>query len=148
MGAHMRIGTQLRRLPLLALALALVSGAASAEIVVVVSARSPCAALTPAQVSDIFLGNAGSCPGGGTLVPVDQGEGAAREEFYGKATGKSPAQVKAHWSKIIFTGKGRPPKEGGDSQAVRKLVADGSGLIGYIDRGAVDASVKVVLALH
>lgn len=132
----------------LTLALLLACGAASAEIVVVVSARNACGPLTTAQVSEIFLGSAAACPGGGALTPLDQAEGAAREEFYSKATGKSPSQVKAHWSKIIFTGKGRPPREAGDSAAVRRQVAEGSGLIGYIERGAVDASVKVVLALH
>jgi ABC-type phosphate transport system substrate-binding protein len=130
------------------LALAMAAVAARADVVVVVSSRNPCGQLTAAQVSDIFLGNAASFPGGGQAVPVDQGDGAVREEFYGKAVGKSSAQVKAYWSKIIFTGKGRPPKEAGDSLAVRKLVADSPGLIGYIERSAVDASVKVVLAVH
>lgn len=145
---HIGIGGRFGLTLALLLALLLACGAASAEIVVVVAAKNPCASLTTAQVGEIFLGSADSCPGGGALTPIDQSEGAARAEFYSKTSGKSPSQVKAHWSKIIFTGKGRPPREGGDSAAVRKLVADGSGLIGYIERGAVDASVKVVLALH
>ena len=35
-----------------------------------------------------------------------------------------------------------------DSAAVRKLVADNPGLIGYIDRDALDASVKPVLVVR
>ena len=143
----MQIRTQFRR-AVTGLVLALAAVAARADVVVVVSAKNPCGQLTAAQVSDIFLGTTTSFPGGGQVVPVDQGDGAVREEFYGKAVGKSSAQVKAYWSKIIFTGKGRPPKEVGDSLAVRKLVADSPGLIGYIERSAVDASVKVVLAVH
>jgi len=143
----MKIQSQFRRAAT-GLALSMAAMAARADVVVVVSAKNPCGQLTASQVSDIFLGNAASFPGGGQAVPLDQGDGAPREEFYGKTVGKSSSQVKAYWAKIIFTGKGRPPKEAGDSAAVRKLVADSPSFIGYIERGAVDASVKVVLAVH
>jgi ABC-type phosphate transport system substrate-binding protein len=122
---------------------------ASADVIVVVSAKNPLASLTKEQAADIFLGRTGTFPGGGQAVPVDQAESAAaREEFYTKAAGKSAAQLKAFWSKVIFTGKGQPPKEAGDSAAVKKLVADNPNLIGYIDKSAVDASVKPVLTVH
>ena len=38
------------------------------------------------------------------------------------------------------------PQHVADSAAVKKAVGDKPGGIGYIDKGAVDASVKVVLA--
>lgn len=120
---------------------------ATADVVVVVSAKNASAALTAAQVSDIFLAKATSFPTGGQVVPVDQPESASiRDEFYSKVTGKSAPQVKAYWSKIIFSGKGQPPKELADSAAVKKFVADNPNAIGYIDKAAVDASVKAVLS--
>jgi ABC-type phosphate transport system substrate-binding protein len=118
-----------------------------AETVVVVSAKSSATALTMDQVSDIFLGKSAVLPGGGQAVPVDQADGALREDFYHKATGKTGAQVKAFWSKQIFTGKGQPPKEVGDSAAVKALVANNPNLIGYIDKSALDGSVKSVLSV-
>lgn len=123
------------------------AAAALAETVVVVSAKSSATALTMDQVSDIFLGKSAVLPGGGQAVPVDQADGALREDFYHKATGKTGAQVKAFWSKQIFTGKGQPPKEVGDSAAVKALVANNPNLIGYIDKSALDASVKSVLSV-
>lgn len=144
----MRIKQQGSRV-LLAIGLTLALQAAQAETVVIVSAKSSCGTLAAGQVADIFLGNSNTCPGGAAVTPVDQAEGsAAREEFYGKGLGKTAAQLKAHWSKMIFTGKGKPPKDVGDSAAVRKLVADNANAIGYVERGAVDASVKVVYTLH
>ena len=144
----MRIGYQCSQ-ALLAAALALSVQAASAEVVLIVSARNPCGTLSAAQVSDIFLGNSTSFPAGAAATPVDQTDGSPlRDEFYRKALGKSPAQVKAYWSKVIFTGKGRPPREAGDSAAVRKQVADSGSAIGYVERSAVDASVKVVFSLN
>lgn len=127
--------------------LGLTASLASAEVVVVVSTKSAVGNLTAAQAADIFLGKASSFPSGGQAVPVDQKEGSAiRDEFYTKVTGKSAAQVKAYWSKIIFSGKGQPPKEVSDSAAVKKLIADNPNIIGYIDKAAVDSSVKTVLA--
>lgn len=137
------------KLALAGLVLALPAAMAAAEVVVIVSAKNPTTALNADQASDIFLSNNASFPGGGQAVPVDQAEGSTlRDEFYSKTSGKSPAQVKAFWSKVIFTGKGRPPKEVGDSASVKKLVADNPNIVGYIDRSAVDASVKVVLTVR
>jgi ABC-type phosphate transport system substrate-binding protein len=117
----------------------------NAELLVVVSAKNSVDGLTLNQVADIFLNNASTFPSGGAAAPIDQSEASAvRAAFYAKAAAKSPAQMKAYWSKLIFTGKGRPPKEAPDSAAVKKLIADNPNLIGYIDRSELDASVKVV----
>lgn len=128
------------------LAIGFVTTMAGAEVVVIVSAKNSTAALSADQVADIFLGNAAAFPSGGLAVPVDQAEGApVRDEFYSKIGRKTAPQLKAHWSKIIFTGKGKPPKEAPDSAAIKKLVAENPNIIGYIDKGAADSSVKVVL---
>jgi ABC-type phosphate transport system substrate-binding protein len=129
--------------------LAACGGASAAELVVIVSAKSPVAALRADQVADIFLGQVGRFPDGGDAVALDQGVGSVqRDEFYAKVAAKTPALVKAYWSKMIFTGRGQPPREVPGSAAIRKLVADNPTLIGYIDRSALDASVKPVLMLH
>lgn len=133
---------------LLGAALTLAALPSFADVVVVVSAKSAATALTAEQASDIFLGRASTMPGGGAAVPVDQSEGAAaRDLFYQKATGKSAAQVKAYWSKQIFSGKGTPPKDAGNDAAVKALVAANPNVVGYIDKGALDASVKALLTV-
>ena len=129
------------------LALSLSIGAIADDVVAVVSSRSAVTALSANQVADIFLGKANRYPDGGQAVPIDQAEGsAARNEFYAKITGKSAAQMKAHWSKIIFTGRGRPPKEVANSIEAKKLVADDIRAIGYIEQRLVDGSVRVLLS--
>ena len=120
---------------------------ASAQVVVIISAKSPISKLTPDQVSQIFLGQAKTFYNGGMAVPLDQAEGADRHAFYLKVTGKNPAQLKAYWSKLTFSGNAQPPQVLPDSKAVVKLVAGNPKYIGYVDKSAVDASVKVVLAL-
>lgn len=131
---------------LAAFLLALLTPAGAGDLVVIVSAKNPLGALRADQVADIFLAQVGHFPDGADAVALDQGVGSPlRNEFYAKVAAKSPALVKAYWAKRIFTGRGQPPKEAPNSAAVRKLVADNPALIGYIDKSALDASVKPVL---
>jgi ABC-type phosphate transport system substrate-binding protein len=137
------------RLRIVLAALLLGSVCAHADIVVVVSAKSTVSSLTQDQVADIFMGRAASFPGGSTAAPVDQREGSPmRNDFYEAISGKALPQMKAYWARMLFTGRGQPPVESGDSAEVKHMVAGNTRLIAYIDRAAVDSSVKVVLTLH
>lgn len=119
------------------------------DLVVVVSARSPVEALQPDQVAAIFLGQTPRFPNGAVATALDQPLGSPeRDAFYLRVTGKTPALLKAHWSKMVFTGRGQPPRELPGSAAVRKAVAEDPGLIGYIEREALDPSVRQVLLVH
>lgn len=129
------------------LLLSLSADGTAADVVAVVSAKNPVTALSKNQVVDIFLGRTSRFPDGTPAVPIDQVEAsAARDEFYASFVGKSPAQLKAYWSKIIFTGRGQPPKEVASSAEVKKLIAGNPNAIGYIEQNMVDDSVKVLLA--
>jgi len=117
----------------------------SAQIAVVVSAKSPVSALTPEQVANLFTGRTGNLPSGSAAVLADLPEASAtHEQFYTKATGKSAAQIKAVWSRLMFTGKGSPPKEFPSAAELKKFVASSPDAIGYIDKASADATVKIV----
>jgi ABC-type phosphate transport system substrate-binding protein len=134
-------------LTVIALMLSLHAGVAAAQMVAVVSTKNPVTTMSKNQVLDIFLGKTSRFPDGSLAVPIDQVEGSAeRDEFYAKVADKSPAQIKAHWSKIIFTGRGRPPEEVANSIEVKKWLIKDPRAIGYIDKAMVDASVRVLLA--
>lgn len=138
-----------RRLLCGALASLVLGGAAAADLVVIVSARSPVTALSADQVADIFLSESNRFPDGSEAIAIDQGlRTQARKEFYGKVAHRSPALMKAYWTKMVFTGRGHPPREAADNAAVRKLVAENPAMIGYIERPVLDASVRVVLVVH
>jgi ABC-type phosphate transport system substrate-binding protein len=129
----------------LALALALISVRAAANVVAVVSSKSAIRTLTVTQVADIFLGRMSRFPDGTLAVPIDLSDGSAeRDQFYLKVAGKTPAQVKAYWSKIIFTGRGQPPKAVRSALDMRKYIAANIAAIGYIDETLVDDSVRVL----
>jgi ABC-type phosphate transport system substrate-binding protein len=116
-----------------------------ADVVAVVSSNSAITTLSKNQISDIFLGRSARFPDGRPAVPLDQAEGTAlRDEFYANFTGKTAAQMKAYWSKILFTGRGQPPKAVSDNGQVKQWLATNPSAIGYIARSAVDSSVKVL----
>lgn len=120
---------------------------AHADLAVVVAAKSAVGNLSKQQVSDLFLGKVATFPDGSQAVPVEMAESAPqREEFHGKVTGKTPAQLKAYWSKQMFSGTGIPPKEVPGTGDVKKLVSSNPNMIGYVDKDAVDASLKVIFA--
>ena len=119
--------------------------AAHADVVVVVSAKSAVTALNKSQTSDVFLGKTATFPDGSQAVPVDQAAGTpGHDEFHDKVTGKSGSQLKSYWAKQLFSGKGTPPKEVTGDAEVRKLISGNPNMVGYIDKSAVDSSVKVV----
>ena len=127
------------------MALILACRTVEADVVAVVSAKSRVASLSKSQVADLFLGKSTRFPGGTQAVPIDQSEGTrARDEFYATFTGKSAAQVKAHWAKIIFTGRGEPPLTASSDAEVRKLLAANPQAIAYLERSAVDSSLRVL----
>lgn len=100
------------------------------------------APMSKAEVADIYLGK------NTALHPVDQPEAAPiRAEFYKKATGRDLAQVKATWSRLVFSGKAQPPKEVADDAAAKKAVASDPKSVAYIDKSAVDATVKVLATI-
>lgn len=119
------------------------------DLVVIVSARSAVTTLRADQVAAIFLAEENRYPDGSEAVAVDQKIGAPlRDDFYDKVVHRSPALMKTYWTKMIFTGRGQPPREAAGNAAVRRLVAENPAMIGYIERAALDASVRPVLVVH
>ncbi|WP_051242519.1 hypothetical protein [Azohydromonas australica] len=121
-------------------ALTLVLTTAHAGIVVVGHPLAP--ALSKEQAAAIFLGRNTS------LTPLDQPDSSPiRAAFYRKVAGRDLAQVKAIWSRLLFSGKGQAPRELANAAEVKKTVAANPKAVGYIDKAAVDDSIKVLLDL-
>lgn len=132
----------MKKIQLLAAAVLALASLASQAADLVVIANPAVGALTKDQVADLFLGKNQS------FTPVDQAESSATyADFYKKASGRDVAQVKATWSRIVFSGKGQAPKQVADSAAMKKAVAADPKAVGYIEKSAVDGTVKVLFAL-
>ncbi len=133
---------------ILASALTFAAMPAFAGMVVVTSAKSPVKTLSKDDVAALYLGKTTSLPGGGNAKLYDLGDAnPGREKFYQGTTGKSAAQVKSVWSRLVFSGRALPPKELSDDAAVIKAVAADPAAVGYVDSGSVGDSVQVVFKL-
>ena len=120
----------------------------SAAVVVIVSAKSSVVSMSQGQVASLFLGKSTALPGGGSAQMFDLPESSpVREQFYQSVAGKSASQVKAVWSRLVFSGKALPPKELSSDAEVKKAVASDLLGIGYINATSIDATVKTVLTL-
>lgn len=135
----------MRNLLLGTLLMTVVSVSAAADVVVIVNPANN-AVVTQDDVGRLFLGKKSSFADGVSATPFYLALGhAARDEFDKKALGKSPSQLKAYWSKLIFTGKGTPPDALGSVDDILARVASDPSAIAYVDASNVTDKVKVVL---
>jgi ABC-type phosphate transport system substrate-binding protein len=125
--------------------LSLAMSSVHAEVVAVVASTSNVKQLSAAQIADIFLGKTSRFPDGSTAIPIDHAESSAeRSEFYTRYAGKTAVEMKMHWSKLIFTGRGQPPRQLPDASAVKTLLAQNPAIISYLDRSQVDETLTVL----
>lgn len=121
--------------------------AAIAQIVIVSGAQSPLPELTRAQAEQFYLGRAHSLPDGLAVTLADLPAGPLRDQFYQQLTGKNPGQIRAHWSRMVFTGRALPPQEAADIAQLRQWLAARPNLIGYLPAAEADARVRILLRL-
>ncbi|MBR9727043.1 phosphate ABC transporter substrate-binding protein [Shewanella intestini] len=125
-------------LTVLALSLTCVTGANAAVVVI---GHTSAADITLDEAKRAFLGR-----GDASTVVYELSEGnPTRSEFHDAVTGRSDSQLKAFWSKQVFTGKGNPPATVTDATTMKATIAANPNAIGYIDEADVDGTVKVIL---
>ncbi len=118
--------------------------ASHAELAIIVH-RDNQAALNTQQITRLFLGKLRAFPGGQEALPIDHPRKAGiRLEFGKKVLKKSPHQLRAYWSAILFTGKGTPPAIMQSDADIKQLVAKDPRAISYIHTKSIDNSVRVV----
>lgn len=127
-----------------AAALISIATAAAAEIAVIVNPANT-DTISKDDIAKIYMAKTKTFPGGKNATAFDQVEGSsARVQFVEKVIEKDEAQLKSYWSRLIFTGKGVPPKVVENDAAVKDMVSKNADAIGFIDAANADDSVKVV----
>ena len=125
----------------------LVSSLSFAEVAIIVNSGNS-SEISDNDIKRMFLGKNKTFSNGESVKAINLKSGnAIRENFEKEVLGKSSSQVKAYWSKLIFSGKAKPLKEGASDSEVLSWVSSTPNAIGYIDASKVDDSVKVIKKL-
>jgi len=126
-----------------------ISSVSQAGIAVVVSLDNTTQTMSIEEVRRLFLKKNKNFKTGVKAEPLDQGnENEVRKIFYKKVVNKGPSQLTSYWSRMIFTGKGTPPKVVGNDENIINSVSKNVNAIGYIDSASVDKRVKVLLTVN
>ena len=116
-----------------------------ADLVVVANPKSGIDQMSRKEVTFVFMGRWRQLPSGLPAMPIDlPDESPQRAEFYRQLVNKSPSEIKAYWSRLMFSGGARPPVAAGNAEEQMKLLSNTPGAIGYMERAAVDGRFKIV----
>ena len=124
--------------------ISLLPGTALAEIAVIVHPQNN-ATLDETAIKRIFMGKVKKFDNGKVALPMNASKDmATREAFNKQVLGRSGEQVKAYWSKLMFSGKGTMPRELASDSEIISTVSSNTGAISYVDTSAVTSAVKVI----
>lgn len=113
--------------------------------VVVIVHSSNTSELDQKAISKIYLGKSKRFPGGGEATPAGQpDESPVTQEFNAAVLKKKQSQLKAYWSKLVFTGKGTPPTVMEDDAEVLEYVKNTPSAIGYLSSDESATGVRIV----
>jgi len=118
-------------------------------IVVIVNAANPVENLTVGELKKLFLSDRSKWDTGKSVAPVMVAAGAPeRTSFLKIVCGLNDADFSKYFLQAAFTGKSAtPPKEVGSAAAVKSVVGNSPGAIGFVRAGDVsgsDTTVKIV----
>ena len=125
--------------------LCLAAATVQADLVVVSSPKSGIERLSRQEVVYLFMGRLRQLPNGQPAVPLDLDETMPeRADFYRQLVNKEPADIKAYWSRLVFSGASRPPLVAESREALIRQIHGTPGALGYIERSKVDSRLRVL----
>ena len=125
----------LRLIGVLVMLAALPARAGEEAFRVIVHRDNPIESITRAKLSAIYMKRTRSWGDGRGIVPIDQPVSSpVRERFSRSIHGKNVAYVTRYWQRLIFSGRGIPPRQLPNDAAVLELVKNSRDAVGYVAR--------------
>lgn len=120
-----------------------------AEFVLVAASSASGIDLRRETVEQLYLGRRTTSEDGRQIQLIDLPAGPARDHFYRLLTGKNPSQIRAYWSRLVFTGRAVPPREADSPEQLGSLLSQIPNSIGYLPGNAAsDPRLRVLLRLN
>lgn len=118
-----------------------------AEVVVVVSNDSPISTISESRLRQVYLEGAGQVDSQRVTALDLSEENRVRDQFYKQALGKTPAGMKSYWARMIFTGRGAPPRSVSGVHEMQIMLENNPDFIGYLPGNQVSSGLKVIYRL-
>jgi len=119
-------------------------GTASAEVLIISHPNVKEKSLAKKEIKIIFLGKKVHWKDKSRIHAAIMVEGDLFEDFLLTYVNKTENQFTNYWRKMIFTGKGCPPKRFESSAELITFVTQTPGAIGFIKAGTAIKNVKVI----
>mgnify|MGYP001454075709 CR=1 FL=1 len=134
---------------LVSILLTLAAPAARAEIVLVTAIDSTVSELSRDEAEQLYMGRRAALSARGALLLLDLPTGPVRDQFYRLLTGKNPSQIRAYWSRMVFTGRALPPTESADASDAHRILLENPNAVAYLPASyANDPKLRVLLRLE
>ena len=115
----------------------------AAEVVVIANNNVPADSMDRDAVAGIYLGKKTKWNGHAICVGMLR-EGATHETFVKEIVRTTPQKLRKLWKKVVFSGRGRPPKIFKTEEELIQFVVSNGGAVGYANSSASCEGVKVV----
>ncbi|WP_414830178.1 hypothetical protein [Alteromonas sp. H39] len=115
------------------------------SLVVVVNQASGVETLTKKEVVDIFMGRYNRFPNGQIAYPVDLPSGSSgKSYFYKQLVNQSERKIQSYWSRLLFSGRAKPPEASKSLPDVVNYVVSNEEAIAYLPRTLITPEMKIV----
>ncbi len=123
--------------------------ASDGDIVVTVSNDSRIDSISKRELIDVFMGRFDVLENGERVQPVDYSDNPGlRGSFYERLVGKNQKQINAYWSRLVFSGRAKPPVQVDSvEQSIQFILENPTGLA-YLPASRVSEEMKIVLVLE
>lgn len=118
----------------------------ASDTTVVVSNNPELGELSKAEIQRLFLAKTDRVQNMRIKV-VELQTNLDKDRFYKEISGKSKSQLRSYWTRLIFTGKAKPPKQLEDMQELLKEMEDSPNIITYLSKDKVTDGMKILYTL-
>ena len=125
-----------------------IDNAMAKELNVIVNKSASIDKLSAVDIRRIYLAKMSFFPNGDKIVALDVSQDSnLYANFYEAVVGKGIAQISSYWSRMLFTGKGRPLEQISDRSKLIKLVEGDKKYIGYVEGEVLSENIKIVYSM-
>tara|TARA_B100000700_G_scaffold10193_1_gene10451 strand:+ start:367 stop:804 length:438 start_codon:yes stop_codon:yes gene_type:complete len=123
--------------------------ASDLAIAIVVAKASNIESISKRELVDVYMGRFEVLESGHKVKPVDYESGSdLRTLFYKSLVNKSERQINAYWSRLIFSGRAKPPLQVSSPEESLAYLLTNQSALAYMPVNRVSEEMKIVLVLE